>query len=72
MFKLSKLGSLKNFKNLVFLSSYEDSYVPWHSARVHCYKSSIDSERALIEKTMVQNILGGGCIEKIQRIDVSF
>jgi hypothetical protein len=57
---------------VVLLSSYEDNYVPWHSARIHCYKNRADDEKSIVEKTMVHNIFDGGNIEKIHRIDISF
>lgn len=36
LFKLSQTGHLKDFQKIILLSSSEDSYVPWHSARA-CY-----------------------------------
>lgn len=36
LFKLSQTGHLHNFQKIILLSSSEDSYVPWHSARI-CY-----------------------------------
>ena len=35
MYKLSIGGSLKNFRKVVLVSSFQDKYVPWHSARIH-------------------------------------
>lgn len=34
LYKLSKEGNLKRFRRIILLSSFEDSYVPWHSARI--------------------------------------
>ena len=34
LYKLSKDGSLINFKKIILVSSTEDSYVAWHSARM--------------------------------------
>lgn len=34
MFKHSKSGSLANFKKVVLVSSVNDKYVSWHSARL--------------------------------------
>lgn len=39
IYRLSKEGSLKKFKKIILLSSGEDSYVPWHSARICGYDS---------------------------------
>ena len=37
LYKLSKDGSLINFRKVILVSSVEDSYVAWHSARVESY-----------------------------------
>jgi hypothetical protein len=34
LYKLSNEGSLKMFNKIILLSSLEDSYVAWHSARI--------------------------------------
>jgi len=34
LYKLSKEGHLRHFKKVILLSSSEDSYVAWHSARI--------------------------------------
>lgn len=34
LYKLSQSGTLRNFRKIILLSSSEDSYVPWHSARI--------------------------------------
>jgi hypothetical protein len=39
LYQLSETGSLKNFKKVILLSSCEDSYVSWHSARISHYRS---------------------------------
>jgi hypothetical protein len=38
LFRLAESGSLRNFRKVVLVSSYEDNYVPWHSARIQSYK----------------------------------
>ena len=67
LFNLSKEGSLKNFKKIILLSSAEDSYVPWHSARICFYKSNNSSSK--VEAEMVENIVGDSTVH---RIDVNF
>lgn len=37
LYNLSKSGSLKKFKKIILISSAEDNYVPWHSARICPY-----------------------------------
>lgn len=39
MYHLSSEGNLKLFKKVILISSAEDSYVPWHSARICGYDS---------------------------------
>lgn len=40
MYKLSTEGSLKSFKKIVLISSMEDSFAPWNSARICAHKST--------------------------------
>ncbi|KAE8653933.1 Serine esterase family protein, putative isoform 2 [Hibiscus syriacus] len=45
-FKLSKEKTLDNFKNIILLSSPQDGYVPYHSARIEsCRAASSDYSR---------------------------
>lgn len=46
LYKLCKQRSLENFKNIILLSSPQDGYVPYHSARIEmCQASSGDSSK---------------------------
>ena len=45
LFNLSTQGSLKKFRKIILISSAEDSYVPWHSARICFYKSKNSSSK---------------------------
>ena len=56
---------MRNFKKVILLSSSEDSYVPWHSARIEYY----DGSESKIEKQMIENILGD---QIVHRIDIHF
>jgi hypothetical protein len=56
MYKLSNEGSLKKFKKIVLISSMEDNFAPWNSARI-CAHKSVDSNTKL-EREMISNILG--------------
>ena len=67
LFNLSQEGSLKQFNKIILISSAEDSYVPWHSARICYFKSTNSSSK--IEAEMVENILGESTVH---RIDVNF
>jgi hypothetical protein len=39
MYNLSIEGNLKCFHKIILISSAEDNYVPWHSARICGYDS---------------------------------
>ena len=65
IYKLSQTGSLQRFKKIILISSAEDSYVPWHSARICAY----DTKNNELEAEMVNNILGENTVH---RIDVNF
>jgi hypothetical protein len=41
LYKLSRDGNLQKFKKIILISSAEDSYVPWHSARICGYEKKI-------------------------------
>ena len=67
LYKLSKEGPLVKFRKIILLSSAEDSYVPWHSARISFYKSKNSSSK--YEAEMVESIIGD---TTVHRIDVNF
>ena len=69
LYKLSYEGSLKKFRKIILWSSFEDSYVPWHSARISFHHSKQESSLGKVENEMVHNILGN-C--PVHRIDVNF
>jgi hypothetical protein len=69
MYRLSTQGSLKDFKKIILLSSLEDSYVTWHSARISTYDSNTKSDYGKIEHEMVENILGE---KSVHRLDINF
>ncbi|URE28170.1 serine esterase family protein [Musa troglodytarum] len=58
-YKLCKQKTLENFKNIILLSSPQDGYVPYHSARIEsCPASSWDqSRKAHIFMEMLNNCL---------------
>ncbi|OAY74027.1 Protein FAM135B [Ananas comosus] len=58
-YKLCKQKTLENFKNIILLSSPQDGYVPYHSARIElCPASSWDnSKKAQIFMEMLNNCL---------------
>nr|XP_034568601.1 protein FAM135A-like [Setaria viridis] len=58
-YKLCKLKTLENFKNIILVSSPQDGYVPYHSARIDlCHASSSDnSRRGQVFTEMLNNCL---------------
>ncbi|XP_076886998.1 uncharacterized protein LOC143537009 [Bidens hawaiensis] len=62
-YNLSKQKTLESFKNIILLSSPQDGYVPYHSARIEmCQSSSGDySKRGKIFQEMLNN-----CLEQIR------
>ena len=67
LFKLSREGHLRDFRKVIVVSSSEDSYVAWHSARMEYYESSNNSSK--VEREMIDSILGD---QVVHRIDVHF
>jgi len=58
-YKLCKLKTLENFKNIILLSSPQDGYVPYHSARIElCPAASADtSKKGEVFTEMLNNCL---------------
>ncbi|GJM87925.1 hypothetical protein PR202_ga03931 [Eleusine coracana subsp. coracana] len=58
-YKLCKLKTLENFRNIILLSSPQDGYVPYHSARIElCPAASADtSKKGQIFTEMLNNCL---------------
>ena len=67
LFKLSEKGHLRNFKKIIVAGSSEDSYVPWHSARIQYHSSKNSSSK--VEREMIESILGD---QIVHRIDIHF
>ncbi|KAK7363210.1 hypothetical protein VNO77_05343 [Canavalia gladiata] len=63
IYNLSKERTLANFQNVLLLSSPQDGYVPYHSARIEpCPAASLDfSKRGKIFLEMLNN-----CLDQIQ------
>ncbi|ONM34049.1 Putative serine esterase family protein [Zea mays] len=58
-YKLCKLKTLENFQNIILLSSPQDGYVPYHSARIElCPAASSDtSKKGQVFTEMLNNCL---------------
>ncbi|XP_010544041.1 PREDICTED: protein FAM135B isoform X2 [Tarenaya hassleriana] len=62
-YKLCKQKTMENFKNIILLSSPQDGYVPYHSARIEsCQQASFDSsKRAMVFLEMLND-----CMDQIR------
>ncbi|KAF3971766.1 hypothetical protein CMV_004676 [Castanea mollissima] len=58
LYKLCKKRTLQNFRNVILLSSPQDGYVPYHSARIEmCPAASLDSKKSSVFMEMLNNCL---------------
>lgn len=71
LYELSKEGHLRYFRRIILLSSYEDNYVSWHSARISPHLSSNSSSKVqmqMCDNMMSNNIYGAS----VHRLDINF
>jgi hypothetical protein len=62
-YRLCKSKTLENFKNIILLSSPQDGYVPYHSARIElCPAASTDNSR----KGQVFTEMLNNCLDQIR------
>jgi len=71
LYKLSKAKGLAGFKIVTFLSSYQDQYAPFESARIQVSKKS-ESSKGTIYQQMAKNILSHVTTDHVYRIDINF
>ncbi|XP_075058690.1 protein FAM135A isoform X3 [Mixophyes fleayi] len=58
LYKLSKKQGLEHFRNVILVSSLQDRYVPYHSARIEMCKTALkDKQSGPVYAEMIQNIL---------------
>lgn len=73
LYRLSKYSGLEWFDYIVLVSSSQDSYVPYHSARIEVSnKATKDADRGGIYIEMASNILSRLNMQKLIRLDVNF
>lgn len=75
LFRLSTVSGLQHFKNVVLISSFQDQYAPFDSARIQMCKRATDdsTKKGNYYSKMVGNIMGtlrGN--RMIYRLDVNF
>ena len=75
IFQLSKAKGPEWFKHMVLLSSFQDQYAPFDSARIQiCSDAARDAKRGNAYIQMVNNILGrcDASLDVLYRLDVNF
>ena len=73
LYKLSEFKGLNWFKHIVLVSSYQDAYAPFGSARVQiCTNATNDADKGEIYIKMARNLLSNLPLEVIYRSDVDF
>eukprot|EP01132_Coremiostelium_polycephalum_P000952 gene952-1207_t len=81
LYKLSESRSLEYFQYVFLISSEQDGYVPYHSARIEIPKESLKDKQSMILRQMVLNILepirtkvhiSNNHLERFTRINVMF
>ena len=73
LYKLSEKPGLEWFKHIVLLSSYQDQYAPFDSARIQiCSMATKDTERGSVYIQMATNLLNKLEIECLYRVDINF
>jgi|LauGreDrversion4_2_1035121.scaffolds.fasta_scaffold649676_1 hypothetical protein len=73
LYKLSEFKGLNWFKHIVLVSSHQDSYAPFDSARIQiCNNATSDPSKGDIYIKMARNLLSNLPLEVLYRIDVDF
>ena len=73
IYQLSKMPGLNWFKHVILVSSYQDSYAPFDSARIQINnRASANDEKGNIYTEMAQNILKNLPQDVLYRIDIDF
>ena len=74
LYKLSKERGLEHFKNIILISSYQDMYAPFDSARIQISdkKGLLAKKNGNIYVQMAANLLNDLPVDVLYRIDVDF
>jgi Putative serine esterase (DUF676)/Protein FAM135 len=70
--KLSLLPGLEWFKHIAFVSSYQDSYAPFESARVEVGQDAASDTKGQLYLKMANNLLSRISSTQIHRFDINF
>jgi hypothetical protein len=75
LYKLSIASGMQHFSNVVLLSSYQDQYAPFDSARIQMCKRAVDdsTKKGNYYSKMVGNIMGNlRNLKLLYRLDINF
>ena len=73
LYKLTQSKGLNWFKNIALVSSYQDQYAPFESARMEvCKEALADSSKASFYRNMGSNVMNNLTTTMLHRIDVNF
>ena len=74
LYRLSQQKGMDWFKHIILISSYQDQYAPFDSARIQiCGDAAKDQKKGNTYIQMVNNILGKcNNLEVLYRLDVNF
>lgn len=73
LYELSKAEGFGWFKHIILVSSFQDQYAPFDSARIQiCSEAAKDPVKGNTYISMVRNLLGNIPLKVLYRIDVNF
>ena len=76
LYQLSSKKGLEWFKKVTLISSHQDLYVPYHSARVQKHEECVVDERNKVQKALIYNSMVDNILNEIKgelrRVDVNF
>lgn len=73
IYELSEMQGLTWFKQIIFVSSYQDQYAPFDSARIQiCQDAAKDVNKGNTYIKMANNLLSKLPVDVLYRLDVNF
>lgn len=75
LYRLSQTASLKHFKHIILIGSFQDRYSPCDSARIQISAEALQSTNTNYQKTyltMAENVLSNLTCEELVRLEVNF
>lgn len=72
LYKLSQLEGMEWFSHVAFVSSWQDQYAPFESARIETSSRIMKESNGIIYGEMVRNIIHRLSSDTLYRLDVNF